>query len=89
LLLWYAQTAESEKAIAAFATDTSKSTSFRSYANELAHRKDKIGQAIRTAAASSNEQSLRDARCQRMKTVSDEALYDLDDYTLKIIAKRM
>ena len=89
LLLWYAQTAESEKAIAAFATDTSKSTSFRSHANELAHRKDKIGQAIRTAAASSNEQSLRDARRQRMKTVSDEALYDLDDYTLKIIAKRM
>jgi hypothetical protein len=88
LLLWYAQTPESDKAIREFSADTSKPNASRSYANELAHGKDKTSQAIRTAAASSNEQSLRDARRQRMKAVSDEALYDLDDYTLKIIAKR-
>jgi hypothetical protein len=88
LLLWYAQTPEADKAIGDFAADASKPSSSRSYANQLAHGKDKINQAILTAAASSSEQSLREARRQRMKAVSDEALYDLDDYTLKIIAKR-
>ena len=39
-------------------------------------------------AAKTSEESLRQARRERMKAVSDEALYDLDSYTTKIIAKR-
>lgn len=88
LLLWYAQTPESDKAISEFSADSSKAASSQSYANQLVHAKDKVSQAIRSAAASSSEQSLRETRRERMKAVSDEALYDLDDYTLKIIAKR-
>jgi hypothetical protein len=88
LVLWYAQTPDSDKAIAEFSTDSKKPSSSRSYASELAHGKDKISQAIRAAAASSSERSLREARRERTKAVSDEALLDLDDYTLKIVAKR-
>lgn len=88
LLLWYAQTPESDKAITEFSDDSSKTGSSRSFANELAQSKDKVSQTIRAAAASSSEESLREARRQRMKAVSDEALSDVDDYTVKIIAKR-
>ena len=88
LVIWYAQTPESDNAITEFSADSSKTSASRAYANQLANSKDKISRAIRAAAASSTEQSLRAARRERMKAVSDEALYDLDDYTLKIIAKR-
>ena len=88
LLLWYAQTSASDKALADFAKDESKSQKSRTYASELIRRKDSVGITARAAAAASSEQSLRDARRDRMKAVSDEALYDLDAYTVKIIAKR-
>jgi hypothetical protein len=35
-----------------------------------------------------SEDSLRQTRRERMKAVSDEALYDLDSITAEIIAKR-
>jgi hypothetical protein len=87
LLLWYAQTPDSDKAIQEFSTGPAKSEASKAYANELVHRKDSIG---RTGAAGSSEseESLRQARRERMKAVSDEALYDLDSYTAKIIAIR-
>jgi hypothetical protein len=88
LLLWYAQTPEADNALADFANDAARPQASRTYANELIHRKDKIGLSARASATTSSEQSLRDARRARMKAVSDEALYDLDDYTNKIIAKR-
>jgi hypothetical protein len=86
LLLWYAQTPDSDKAIQEFST-TAKSQDSKDYANELVHRKDAIA---RTAAvgSSESEESLRQARRERMKAVSDEALYDLDSYTAKIMAIR-
>jgi hypothetical protein len=88
LLLWYAQTNDSDKAIDDFSKDPSKTALSRAYAKELAHRKDHLTQAAREAVRGANEQSLRDARRDRMKAVSDEALDDLDSYTLKIIALR-
>ena len=39
LLLWYAQTPESDKAIEDFASDASKPQASKTYANEMAHRK--------------------------------------------------
>jgi hypothetical protein len=88
LLLWYAQTPESDKAIEDFASDASKPQASKTYANEMAHRKDQIGLTARAAAHASSEQSLRQARRERMKAISDEALIDLDSETAKIIAKR-
>src|SRR5216684_9401795 len=72
LVLWYAQTPESDKAIREFSADANKPAPSRSYANELAHGKDKISQTDRAAAIPLTEQSLREARRQRMKAVSDE-----------------
>jgi len=60
----------------------------RTYARELVNRKDKIGSKERTQASDSTEASLRQKRRERLKTVSDEALIDLDDFTLMLIAKR-
>jgi len=89
LLLWYAQTPDSDGAIAAFYNDASKENASRSFANELAHRKDSLSMTDRAAALSfSSEESLRRERRERMKSVSDEALMDFDTYTLKIIEKR-
>jgi hypothetical protein len=88
LLLWYAQTEAADKAVSAFAGDTSKPSVSRTYANELVHRKDKIGVKDRAEALVASEPSLRQKRRERLKAVSDEALIDLDDYTLTLVAKR-
>src|ERR1700730_5244705 len=88
LLLWYAQTDAADQAMAAFAGDTSKPSVSRTYANELVHRKDKIGVKDRAEALVASEPSLRQKRRERLKAVSDEALIDLDDYTLTLVAKR-
>jgi hypothetical protein len=86
LLLWYAQTRESDKAIQEFSTGPAKPQASKAYANELVHRKDSISQTLGPAVES--EESLRQARRERLKAVSDEALYDLDSYTAKIMAVR-
>jgi hypothetical protein len=88
LLLWYAQTADSDKAIVDFSTDSGKPTPSKVYATGLAHRKDSADMKVGATALLASEESLRKARRERMKAVSDEALYDLDSYTAKIIAKR-
>src|ERR1700674_1592128 len=88
LLLWYAQTDAADQAMTAFAGDASKLSASRTYARELVHRKDKIGSKERTQASDSTEASLRQKRRERLKAVSDEALIDLDDFTLMLIAKR-
>jgi len=87
LLLWYAQTPDSDKAIQEFSTAAAKSQASKAYANELVHRKDSIARTD-AVGSSESEESLRKARRERMKAVSDEALYDLDSYTGKIIAIR-
>jgi hypothetical protein len=88
LLLWYAQTDDSDKALSDFAKDQSKPQASRTYANNLIKRKDGVGLTASVLSITSSEQTLRAARRDRMKSVSDEALYDLDSYTAKIIAKR-
>jgi hypothetical protein len=88
LLLWYAQTSDSDKAIADFSADASKPSASKAYATELVHRKDSADMMVRATALLASEESLRKARRERMRAVSDEALYDLDAYTVKIIAKR-
>ncbi len=88
LLLWYAQTPDSDNALANFEKDATKPQVSRTYATELIHRKDTVGLTARASAITDSEQSLRAARRARMKAVSDEALFDLNSYTAKIIAKR-
>src|SRR5260370_3487256 len=88
LLLWYAQTDVADRAIAAFADDANQPSSSRTFARELVQRKDKIGLKQRTLALSSTEESLRRKRSERLKAVSDEALIDLDQYTVMLMAKR-
>ena len=88
LLLWYTQTPDSDKAIGEFSTDPGKPQDSKAYAIELVHRKESVGLTKRAAAFTTSEESLRQARRERLKAVSDEALYDLDSYTAQIIAKR-
>jgi hypothetical protein len=90
LLLWYSQTEAAEHAIASFSGDANQPSGSRTYARELANRQDKakIGVKERTEASLSTEESLRQKRRERMRAVSDEALIDLDEYTLMLISKR-
>ena len=86
-LLWYAQTEDADRTIAGFAGDGGESVA-RTYARELLHRKGKIGSKQRAEAAGSTEEALRKQRRERLKAVSDEALIDLDEYTMELMAKR-
>lgn len=88
LLLWYAQTPQSGKAVSEFSADDSRPQDSKVYANELIHRSDSVDAKTRATALTASEDSLRKARRERMKAVSDEALYDLDSLTAEIIAKR-
>ena len=88
LLLWYAQTDAADQAIAAFAGDASKAAAAREYAKQIVQGKDKIGAKQRAEASETTEAALRQKRQERMKAVSDEALIDLDDYTLTLAAMR-
>jgi hypothetical protein len=47
-----------------------------------------VGLSAHASEVTASEESLRQARRERMKAISDEALEDLDSYTAKIIAKR-
>ena len=88
LLLWYAQTNAADKEIAAFAADATKPAGARDYAKQITQAGNKLGPLQRAAALASTEASLRQKRRERMKVVSDEALIDLDDYTMMLAAKR-
>jgi hypothetical protein len=88
LVLWYAQTPVSDKAIVDFSADATKPQDSRDYATKLVQQNKEGGAKMGAAAAKTSEESLRKARRERMKAVSDEALYDLDSYTAKIITKR-
>jgi len=88
LALWYSQTDAADKAIASFAADASKPAGARDYARQIAQAKDKIGAKQRAEALTFTEASLRQKRRERVKAVSDEALIDLDDYTMILAARR-
>jgi len=88
LLLWYTQTNTADKAIATFAADSTKPAGARDYVKQIMQAKDKIGSKQKLAALALTEASLRQKRRERMKAVSDEALIDLDDYTMMLAAKR-
>jgi hypothetical protein len=88
LLLWYAQTDAADKAIAMFVANTSKPAAARDYARHIMEARDKVGASQRAEALSFSDASLRQKRREQMKAVSDEALIDLDDYTMKLAAKR-
>jgi hypothetical protein len=79
---------QQDEAISAFAGEPAKPSVSRTYAQELMHRKDKIGSTQRTQASDSSETSLRQKCLARLKAVSDEALIDLDDYMMMLVAKR-
>jgi len=88
LLLWYAQSSDSDRAIEEFSRNPAKPQASKAYATELVHRKESIDVKASATALVTSEESLRQARRDRLRVVSDEALYDLDSYTAKIIAKR-
>jgi hypothetical protein len=86
LLLWYAQTAAADNAIKAVASSAQRPPSVVSYTKEMMKRK--AGASAHAGTIGESEDSLRNKRRERMKAVSDEALYDLDKYTEEIMAKR-
>jgi hypothetical protein len=86
--LWHAQTAAADPATAVFAQDATEPAASRSYVQDLLQNKNKYRAKGRTMALFSSEETLRKKRPDRLKSVSDEALIDLDVYTGLLIAKR-
>src|SRR5229473_3545789 len=87
LLLWYAQTDTADQAVRDFAADSAKPAAVRSYAQGLIARKGNLAPAERAEALGTTEASLRQKRRARPKGVSDEALKDLDIYTMMLMSK--
>jgi hypothetical protein len=84
LALWYLATPEAKEAITAFAGDQMKNVDSKSYAYELLARK----LPVLTFSGFSSEQTLRaERRKVMMRPISDEALTEFEQLTLKIIAK--
>jgi hypothetical protein len=88
MLLFYVQTDTADQVISTFAGDDTKPQLSRTYAQSLVQRKDQVGAKQQSKASNLTEATLRQKRRERLKAVSDEALIDLDDYTLMLIAKR-
>ena len=95
-LLWYAQTSESDGAVAHFAKAAEKPAPSRDFARRLAARNDELlarkGNATASLKASTGrnaEASIRKARIKTMSRISDEALMDFDAETLKLIRIRL
>jgi len=88
LVLWYAQTEAADRGITAFADDRSKPAASQKYARELLNREKTVTVIQRAPGMLTTDASLRQKRRERMKSVSDEALIDLDDYTKTLMAKR-
>ena len=91
-LLWYAQVSESDAAIAAFAKAADKPAASRDFARALSSGNGKLltdaarsGDAPR---ATGTEASIRKARAKTLRRISDEALSEFDEETLKLITIR-
>jgi hypothetical protein len=91
-LLWYAQLDESDAAIASFAEAADKPPASRDFARELSARNGKLlaelARGAKALKASEAEASVRKARVRTLRRISDEALSEFDQETLKLIAIR-
>jgi len=88
LLLWYAQTDASNKAIASFAADRSKPAAAVNFARQILKAKTQSDAKHRSEAKQISEDSLPKKHSDRMNAVSDAALMELDDDTMILAAKR-
>ena len=84
LALWYAMTPEAKAAAARFIADTSKSQDARQYAKELSERKAPLTSSLTLSTAS----QLKAERRKVVYRLSDEALYEFDSLTVKLLAKQ-
>jgi hypothetical protein len=88
-LLWYAQFSESDAAVASFSTAADKPSASREFARELSGRNGKLAaRGRRTLKSKETEASIRKARVKILSRISDEALSEFDEETLKLIAIR-
>jgi hypothetical protein len=88
LLLMYAQTAAADKAMRDFANDSNKPAATRRYAEEMLEGQEHVSLGNKAASLLSTESGLREERRKTMTKVSDEALFEFDELTRKLIAKR-
>jgi len=85
LLLFYAQTKAADQAIQTVASDAGRADEVRAFARELAARKPG---ALKPILGIGSETKVREQRRKRMQGVSDEALTELDQLTLRLMAMR-
>jgi hypothetical protein len=91
-LLWYAQTGESDAAVAAFAKAADKPAASREFARQLAARNDTLLASVsphdKALKVKETESSIRKSRVKTLSRISDEALSEFDEETLKLILIR-
>jgi uncharacterized protein (DUF2267 family) len=88
LVLWYAQTDIADHALQTFAANAGKPAASRTYARGLTARSQAINRLPTAQIPPDSESELRSKRREVMKRVSDEALLELDQLTLFLMAKR-
>jgi hypothetical protein len=83
LALWYSLTPEAKAAAGRFIADPSRSQDARNYARQLAERKAPATGLLTLSSA----RQLKEERRKVMHRISDEALYEFDSLTVKLLAK--
>jgi hypothetical protein len=84
MLLWYSVTNEGDQAIKNIVSTSDASISTKTYAQELLTASDKISQNPSATQSLSSYAELKQERKKTLERISDEALYELDDLTIKI-----
>ena len=88
LVVWYAQTDESDAAVKKFAADASKPQASRTAAQKFLDLGNTVPAAKSADTSPAALDALRARRRERMEALSDEALDDFEDYTRQIVAIR-
>jgi hypothetical protein len=88
LALWYAQTDAADQAVQAFAANATRPAATRAFARELIARSQAVTRLPASEIPADSEAALREKRREVMKSVSDEALHELDRLTLLLMARR-
>ena len=85
-MLWYTVTRPGDQAIQQFSEDTNKPDESRMWAKELLARKSKSGLSSKPGVSSYS--SLKQKRKEVMNRISDEALVEFDELTMKMLTRR-
>lgn len=84
LLLWYSVTVPGDQVVSMIVNDSKQSNNLRTFARQLQKKAMQIKPSVLSKISTDTYDLLKEKRRQIMKRISDEALMEFDDVTIKI-----